>query len=134
LREFHLEAALRCACTARENVKDQLCPVDDFDLDKGFEIPLLRRGEFVVYNEDVGMRCRRQFLQLLNFPVPQQSGGVNRWTNLEDFCCNLGPGADRKFRKFTKRLGGGIGWSSATPFKTRQDCPFRMVLEGNRRL
>ena len=67
LRKLHLQLALACLRAAREDIKDQLCAVDDLTADPFFDLPELRRRQLVVEDDhvDVGFGGRgREHLNL----------------------------------------------------------------------
>ena len=50
LREFNLQPAFATACALRENVEDQLCPIENFPREQIFEIATLCRRKLIVKN------------------------------------------------------------------------------------
>ena len=64
LRELDLELALGAAGVLREDVEDQLRPIDDARLQRVLERSLLRRRELLVDQEHVGAAARELRLEL----------------------------------------------------------------------
>ena len=58
LRELDLELSLGRDGVLRENVEDQLCPVDDAGRQRVLERALLRRRQFLVGDQHLGARVR----------------------------------------------------------------------------
>ena len=104
LCQFHLQTPFRRTRAQSKNIEDQLGAVDDFDLNGGFEIPLLRRGECVIHDQHIRLMCFREFLQFLDFAVAKQSGRINRGSDLKYFSHNLCAGACSQLRQFAERL------------------------------
>ena len=69
LRELDLELALARDGVLREDVEDQLRPVDDARVQGVFESPLLRRRELAVDDEHLRARVVERRLQLLELPL-----------------------------------------------------------------
>jgi hypothetical protein len=134
LRQFHLQPPFGRSGTPGEDIEDQLGPIDYLDSDRGFEVALLRGAQFVVDDKNIGLRCRGEFRQFLNLAASEQSSGFECGANLKYVAGNLRARTGRKFTQLAKRLRRGGGWRSAATFKSRKNRPFRMLLEGNRRL
>lgn len=112
-----------------ENVENQLRAVDDLDVNSGFEVTLLGRREFVVDDQDVGIVSFRQFLQLLDFAVSKQGGGIDDGTNLKDPGYNRCARACSQFGKLVKRFGGRGGRRTSPTFEARKDGLLRVLFE-----
>ena len=70
LRELDLELALRGHGVLREDVEDELRPVDDAELQLVFEPALLARREVVVDDERLGALVRHSRFSSASFPFP----------------------------------------------------------------
>src|SRR5205823_6607138 len=68
LRELDLELALGADGVLREDVEDQLRPVDDARLQRVLEQALLRRRQLVVDEQHLGIRLAVRSLQLVDVP------------------------------------------------------------------
>ena len=73
LRQLHLQLALARPGAAREEIEDELSPVDDLAADFFFDLPELRRRQLVVEDDhvDVGLGGRRR--EHLNLAGAQKS-------------------------------------------------------------
>ena len=71
------------------------------------EIALLGGREFVIDDQDVGLKRFRQLLQLLDFAVSEQRGRIHHGTHLKHFGGNLRAGAGGQFGKLAKGFGRG---------------------------
>ena len=89
-----------------------------------FEIALLRRREFVIDDQDVGMMRLRQFLQFLDFAVSEQRGGVDHGTNLKHLGHNLRAGAGGQFGKLAKGFRRSRGRATRCGVRSRPGWPF----------
>ena len=69
LRELDLELALGADGVLREDVEDQLRPVDDARLERVLEVALLRRLELVVDDQRLRAEPRERLLQLLDLAL-----------------------------------------------------------------
>ena len=84
LGELDLQLAFGAPCVLREDVEDQLRPIDDARLQRVFERALLGRRELVVDEQHLGRRSRRTRLQLASLPLPTNVRGSGRsrcWTS-----------------------------------------------------
>src|SRR5678815_3468448 len=62
LSQFHLPAPLTSACTTREDVQNELRPVDHLALESLLELAQLSGSQFVIHDHDIhiGFRARRR--------------------------------------------------------------------------
>jgi hypothetical protein len=129
LREFDLQTPFGRACAMGEYVENQLGAVDDLDLNGGLEVPLLRRRELVIDNQDVGLMSSRQFLQLLDLAISKQRSGVEDGSNLEHLGHYRGAGAGGQFGKLAKRFGGSSRRRPSAAFETCEDGFLRVLFQ-----
>jgi hypothetical protein len=113
----------------REYVEDQLGAINDLDARGAFEIALLSGSEFVVDDQNVGVERVGQLFQFLHLAVSEQRGRVDFGTDLEHFGRDLRPGAGGQFGELSKGFGRSTGCSTSAPFKARQNCFLRGLLE-----
>ena len=66
LRQLDLEVGLVRLGVGREDVEDDLGPVDDLDLERPFEVPRLPGAQVVVEDHQVGLIGGDEFLQFLD--------------------------------------------------------------------
>ena len=88
LRELDLQLALGRDGVLRENVEDQLRPVDDARVESVLEVALLRRVELVVDDHALGARLAEAHLQLLELALADVGAAGRPRPSLND-------GADR---------------------------------------
>ncbi len=70
LRQFHLQAAFASARARGENIQDELGAVDDFGVQRLFQVALLGGGEVVVEDDHVGAHWR---------PPPPRNSSTLPW-------------------------------------------------------
>ena len=75
LCQLDLELPLGADGVLREDVQDQLCPVDDAGLQRILEEALLRRLELVVHDQRLSADLLVGLLQLLDLPLPDVRSG-----------------------------------------------------------
>ena len=77
LSQFNLGLGVGCSGALRKNIQDQIRAVEDFALgDFTFDVPELRRRQFVIENEDVDFVFFDVFLDLLQFTASHKRAGV----------------------------------------------------------
>src|SRR5262249_43971635 len=84
LRELHLELALGADGMLREDVEDQLCPIDDARLQGVFELPLLGGVELVVDDQRVRLRFAEGLPELLELALPHVRAPVRAGAMLDE--------------------------------------------------
>ena len=89
LRELDLELALGRDGVLREDVEDELGPVDDAGLELVLEQPLLRRRQLVVDEQHLGLRAAVLLLQLVELPLADVAAGIGLRAVLDDACDGL---------------------------------------------
>ncbi len=111
LRELDLELALGAAGVLREDVEDQLRPVDDARLEKVLEPPLLARRELVVDEQRLGPRLGEGVLQLLELALADVGGGVRAQARLDHGVDGLDAGRPRQLTDLGELLAliGSLG-------------------------
>ena len=101
LRQLDLELALGRDGVLREDVEDQLRPVDDARVQGVLEPPLLRRRQLVVDDEHLGAGGRERGLQLLELPLAD----VRAWIRLRPVLHELADGVDARGPRELVELG-----------------------------
>jgi hypothetical protein len=84
LGQFHLQAAFPRAGAAREDVEDQLCPIQHSCRQGVFEVALLCGRQIVVEHHQIGAKRTRQRGQFTDLALAQQRGGIGRLARLAD--------------------------------------------------
>ena len=77
LRKLNLEMGLMGSSMSREDVENNLGPVDDLDLEGSFEISRLSRSQVVIEDDHVGLVGLHQFLELLDLARANIGGDVD---------------------------------------------------------
>ena len=96
LRELDLELAFRTHRVLREDVEDQLRAVDDTRLQLVLEQPLLRRRQFVVDEQHLGMSVPVRLLQLVELSLADERPRIGMLTVLDDARHRLDPRGARE--------------------------------------
>ncbi len=100
LRELDLELSLGADGVLGEDVEDQLRAVDDPRLERVLERSLLRRAEFVVDDEHLGVRIPVRLLQLLELPLAHVGARVGQPPVLDYPCDRLDARRPRELLQF----------------------------------
>src|SRR5262249_53885675 len=79
LRQLDLELAFGASRVLREDVEDQLRAVDDASLQRILERALLRRGEFAVREQHLGVGVRVRTPQISELPLPDERAPVGTY-------------------------------------------------------
>jgi hypothetical protein len=95
LREFDLQCPFRRPRPSREDIEDQLRPVDHLDPRRVFQVALLRRRQVMVDDQHVGLDRLRQFFQFLDLAESEQRRRVDCGPHLKNFRSDLRPRAGR---------------------------------------
>ncbi len=106
LRELDLELALGAPRVLREDVEDQLRPVDNACCQRVFELPLLRRRQVVVDEERLGPHILERPRELGQLPLPDVASLVWPGPLLDDLAHGLDAGGPRQLAKFAQLLFG----------------------------
>jgi len=83
-----------------------LGPVDDFRIQGAFQIALLRGGQLLIENDEVGLRRLDRGGESLDFARPDERRGFRRRARLQRPLQNVGPGAPGQGLQFIQRLLG----------------------------
>ena len=104
LCELNLKLALAAARMPREDVQDELCPVDDAAIGGVFDVALLDGGKIAVENDQ--RRIPRSCLSanFVQFAAAHQRGRVGRVAKLKDRAGNLRACAARELGQFGQRF------------------------------
>src|SRR5262249_36456873 len=97
LRELDLELALGARRMLREDVEDQLRPVDDTRFQRILERPLLCRLQLVVHDEHLGLGVLVGPLELLELPLTEVRTTLGPGTVLDEL-------ADRRDERRLREL------------------------------
>ncbi len=104
LRELDLELAVGAACVLREDVEDQLCPVDDARLQGVLERPLLRWAELLVDEEHLRARPGVRVLQLTELALAHERARVGMRAMLDDLRHGRDTGGARELAQLGELL------------------------------
>jgi len=99
-----LHLAFTAAGMARKDVKDKLRAVNHARIDFVLDIPLLRGGEFVVNQNQVGICGGRGAGNLLQFAFADQRCGIRTVAPLHKLANDLGAGGDSQFAVLAERF------------------------------
>ena len=88
----------------RENVEDELGAVDHPGVDQLFDVALLRSGEVVIEQEQIGGDRGRGAGNLFQLSASDQRGWVGTVAVLQKFADNFRAGADRQRTQFVQRF------------------------------
>jgi succinyl-diaminopimelate desuccinylase len=108
LGELDLELSLRGHGVLREDVEDQLRPVDDPGLERVFERSLLRWTQLVVDDEHLRARITVRLLQLLELPFADVRAGIRQPAVLDDPAHRLDTRRPRQLLEL-RQLVGAVG-------------------------
>ena len=84
LRQLDLELPFGRDRVLREDVEDELRPVDDARLEHVLQQPLLRRRELVVDEEDLGLPAAVLVLELVELPLADVAARIGLRPVLDD--------------------------------------------------
>jgi hypothetical protein len=139
LRQFHLQLAFPRARVPRKNVEDQLGAVDHPPLDDFFDIALLRGGEIVIEEKQVGIHRRSRARNFFQLARADQSCGIGPVAPLQNFADNFRARAARQRAQLSQRfvrvklwnawfVGAGLSRAHALEFPR---LPIGSRLDGN---
>ena len=83
LGQLDLQLSLRSDGVLREDVEDELGPVDDPELELVFQASLLTGGQVVVDDDGLGGRVSHRRFQLDQLPFPDVGPRVRGWPTLD---------------------------------------------------
>ena len=106
LRQFHLQLAFPGARMFRENVEDELGAVDHPGVDQLLDVALLRSGEVVIEQKQIGGDRSGGARDLFQLAASDQGGRIGTVAVLQKFADDLGARADRQRAQFGQRLFG----------------------------
>ena len=106
LRELDLELALRRSRMLGEDVEYQLRPIDDAQLERVLEAPLLARIEVVVHHEGLRPGLRHRGLQLLEAALAEVGARVGSGPTLHDLADGLDAGRAHQLAYLPELLVG----------------------------
>ena len=116
LRQLHLQLAFPRARPPRENIQDQLGPVEHLDVQRPLQIALLRGRQIAVENDHRGVVKMNLALQLLHFAGADQSGRIRAGAALDLAFGDLRAGAHRQrlqlFQRFLRVNRAGAAFRS----------------------
>ena len=72
LCQLDLQLAFVAARALGENIENELAAVDDPDFERRFQIALLRRGQILVHDHEIGMAVAQRFLDLVDLAAADQ--------------------------------------------------------------
>ena len=105
LRELDLELSLGAHGMLREDVEDQLRPVDHARLERVLERPLLCRAELVVDEKHLRAGGAVDLLELLEFPLADVRARVRLPAVLDDALDGLDAGSPRELLELSQLVG-----------------------------
>ena len=108
LCELDLELALGRDGVLREDVEDQLRPVDDACVQGVLEAPLLRRRELVVHDQHLGAGRGERGFQLLELALPDVRTGIRPRTVLHELADRVDAGGPSELVEL-RQLRGVVG-------------------------
>jgi hypothetical protein len=83
LRQLHLQLTFAAPSVAREDIQNQLSPVNDPPLGGFFNVALLNRGKIAIENDQRSLVCGGFGADLIEFAAANQSSGIGDVTYLE---------------------------------------------------
>src|SRR5580704_8079431 len=92
LRDLDLQLAFESARALRENIENQLTPIDDAKIEFLFQVARLRRTERIVENRKRGAGPMRDLLDLRGLALADEGPRVGRFELLRDGLGDLGAG------------------------------------------
>jgi hypothetical protein len=104
LRELHLELSLCRHCVLREDVEDELCAVDDAQLELVLQAPLLSGVEVVVDDERLGIGARHGFLQLDELALTDIGARIGRGAALNELADRVDTGRPQELSHLPQLL------------------------------
>jgi hypothetical protein len=109
LGQLDLEAALVGRRAAGEDVEDERCPIDDFDIERALEVALLSGAEIIVNHDHVVVDVVAPGLDLLELPFANVGAGQGMRELLGDRAYDLDVDGFGQPRQFFQRIGGRPG-------------------------
>ncbi len=106
LRQLHLQLAFPRPRAARENIQDQLRPVQHLHVQRAFEIALLRGRQLAVENHRGRFVEQNLRLQLFHFAGADNVAASDSWTRLNLAFGNPRAGRRGQRRQFFHRIFG----------------------------
>src|SRR3954471_5188084 len=107
LRQFDLQLSFAGSSVLGEDVEDELRAVDHSDIDYFFDIALLRGGEVVVKQNQIGRHGGYRCCNLRQLPASDQRRRVRTVTVLQEVADNFGARTSSKSLEFVERFFGG---------------------------
>ncbi len=113
LRQLHLQLSFARAGAARENIQDQLRPVQNLAVERALQIAKLGGRQLGIEQNHVGFVEVDQAAQFIQFAGADERGGIRRLPGLHDglFHARAG-GVGQRFQLFERFFGrarAGIG-------------------------
>ena len=109
LRKFDLKLAFAAARPPREDVEDELGPVDHLEPERGFEVAELSGREVVVEDDAIRARTVRQSLDFCDFSASEERRRIGVWRVLEGGAEHLAAGARSELGKLLQRFFVAMG-------------------------
>jgi len=125
LSQLDRESRFVSSRAGRENVEDQLGPVEHFGARRLFEIADLSRREVVVEHDDVRIMTIDHRPQLSHFSFAQIGRMIGRTSPLDQFVDNVGTGRGRQSMEFLEWVRRNLVLRQD---KACQDAPFRRII------
>ncbi len=96
LRQLDLQLAFPRPRTTREDVEDELRPIDDLPVERLLEIAQLRRAQLVVEDDDVDAQLVAGRASALTLPLPRNVAGSGRGRSCSTRRTTVCPGGRRE--------------------------------------
>ena len=106
LRQFHLQLAFPRPRMFRKNIEDQLGAVDHPGVDQLFDVALLRSGEIVIEQKQIGGDRSGGARDLLQLAASDQGGRVGTVAVLQKLSDDFRAGTHRQRTQLGQRLFG----------------------------
>ena len=106
LRELDLQLALSSARPAREDVEDELCPIDDLPAERLFQIAQLRRAQLVIEDHHARVEFVTRRGQRFDLAAAKEGRRVGPRTVLENTQDDRRPSRSRKACELVERMFG----------------------------
>jgi hypothetical protein len=127
LRDLDLEFAFEGVRALREDIENQLAPIDDANLELAFEIARLRGGQRVVENSERRALCLRELADLRGLALADEGARVGGFEALANDTGDFGAGA---LSECFELVEGFVGADSllGTEFDSDQDGALMMFV------
>jgi hypothetical protein len=123
LRDLDLQLALQRARALRENIEDQLTPIDDAKVEFLLEVAGLRGAQRVIEDRELRSGALRNFLNLGGLALPDKGARVGGLQFLGNRIGDLGPGSLGEGLELGERVLGG-NFVARAEFDSDQDRAF----------